>query len=454
MNKFVSKKHVFKFIADSSIYGNLGFFIGAGLPMAILNNDSETVALSWKQLIAQCAELFGIEFHVLNLEGRSYPEIASELCRRIAAKDDIAFGCACAKLKRTIADVTSWYLDAGIRTEFQHYFEALDPSWVITTNYDTVVEGVLTGRGYSLGPSDQITSPKGFIPVYHLHGIRTDPDSIIITQEDYTGLFRPNQYRQQKLPLILKESVTLLIGYNLGDFNVLTAVDWSRNVFVNQTVNHPHDIIQFYYNPKAPKKSPYRDINSIVIVEFDDLAALLKELSDTITQYRLRHERYLKKIEQTRRELQNPTHETAVQFIDDSKYRITILRLFAANSNIYISAFLELFFKCVELFKKRARPTRAFHAYAEFLTVLIDIMVNVKIMQMPHALIASIAENLNAIARYIGTSYGQSYEAEKIWCERQSEIQGELLAELANIAKVKSYLKLRSIIKDGRYQKE
>ncbi len=60
---------------------------------------------------------------------------------------------------------------------------------------------------YPLSPDDQLVAPKGVIPVYHLHGIRTNPDSIIITQEDYIELFRPNQYRQQKLSLTLKESV-------------------------------------------------------------------------------------------------------------------------------------------------------------------------------------------------------------------------------------------------------
>ncbi len=50
-----------------------------------------------------------------------------------------------------------------------------------------------------------------------MHGIRTSPNSIIISQEDYISLFRPNQYRQQKLSLSIKESTTLIIGYGLGD---------------------------------------------------------------------------------------------------------------------------------------------------------------------------------------------------------------------------------------------
>jgi len=452
MPTIINKKELFELIAESSIYGNLGLFIGAGLPMAILNNGLETIALSWKQLIAKCANDLKIDFETLDVIGCSYPEIASQLCRKFAAKEGIDYPNAVSKLKRQIANNTSWYPDIEIRTRFQHFFETLDPDWVITTNYDTVIEGILTGKGFPLDASQQISSPQGLIPIFHLHGIRTNPDSIIITQEDYISLFRPTQYRQQKLPLILKESVTLMIGYNLGDFNVLTAMDWSKNVYYAQNINYPHDIIQFLYNPEVPRKMPYRDGNGTIILEFSDLAVLLCELAVFIKQFKLGYVKYIKKVERTKKELRKPTNDTAQKFIDDSKYRVTILQLLAGSSNAYISAFLELFFKCVDVFRKRARPARAFHAYAEFLNVLIDIMVHVSIRQMPHALVASLADNLNAIANFIGKSYGQSFESESIWTNRRHEIPGDLLAEFRNIGKIKSYTKLLSIIQNSDNQ--
>jgi len=48
----------------------------------------------------------------------------------------------------------------------------------------------------------------------------------IIVQEDYVGQFRPTEYRQIKMALMIKESTMLIIGYGLGDVNVLTALDW------------------------------------------------------------------------------------------------------------------------------------------------------------------------------------------------------------------------------------
>lgn len=38
------------------------------------------------------------------------------------------------------------------------------------------------------------------IPIYHIHGVCNIPDSIVITNEDYAYMFRPNDYRQARLP--------------------------------------------------------------------------------------------------------------------------------------------------------------------------------------------------------------------------------------------------------------
>src|SRR4051812_17990928 len=73
IEKILTKEEVFKFIATSSIYGNLGLFVGTGLPMAILNNETKTIALSWKTLIEKCSFQLEIDTTILKTEGASYP---------------------------------------------------------------------------------------------------------------------------------------------------------------------------------------------------------------------------------------------------------------------------------------------------------------------------------------------------------------------------------------------
>jgi len=229
-----TKRDVFNFIAEDTIFGNLGLFIGAGLPMAVMNSGRNKIALSWPELIEKCCKNMELNFKAIPKDGASYPQIASAVCKAYVIQAGVSYQNAVSVLKAEISRITCWYPEPEIRLEYAEYFRSLNPSWVITTNYDTIVESILTGKGYSLGPKDYMVAQKGLVPVYHLHGTRSNPDSIIITQEDYVTLFRPNHYRQQKLSLTIRESVTLLIGYNLGDFNVLSAVDWSRNVFTDQ----------------------------------------------------------------------------------------------------------------------------------------------------------------------------------------------------------------------------
>ncbi len=154
--------------------------------------------------------------------------------QKLLQKKCVSFNASLQELKQEIAALTSWYPTDEQREKYSKYLEAFEPSWIVTTNYDLVIETLLTGRSTALGPNDPLSAPKGVVPVFHLHGVRTNPEEIIIAQEDYITLFRPGEYRQMKLALTIKESTTLLLGYALGDVNVLTALDWSRNVFLER----------------------------------------------------------------------------------------------------------------------------------------------------------------------------------------------------------------------------
>src|SRR5271166_1652654 len=66
-------------------------------------------------------------------------------------------------------------------------------------------------------------------------------------------------YPSPSLPMISsdesKESTTCLLGYGLGDVNVLTALDWSKNVYEKEHGDYPHEVIQIV-RTKAPRSSP------------------------------------------------------------------------------------------------------------------------------------------------------------------------------------------------------
>ena len=156
-DKKISRTEVFKLIAKSSIYGNLGLFIGAGMSMSILNDDWTEVALSWKQLIYKCAEEFNINLKEdIKTDGLSYPEIATEIAKIISTKNSCSYQIAIEKLKIKISELTSWYPESEKRAEYGKILEDINPNWIITTNYDLIIECLLTGKCLSLGPNDQL----------------------------------------------------------------------------------------------------------------------------------------------------------------------------------------------------------------------------------------------------------------------------------------------------------
>jgi hypothetical protein len=443
----LTRQEALKLVSKASVYGNLGLFIGAGMSMAILNDDWNEVALSWRQLIYKCAEEFDINLKEdIKTEGVSYPEIASEIAKLISAKESIDYKTAVKRLKEKIASLTSWYPEKQQREEYGKILQDIDPDWIITTNYDLIIECLLTGKCLSLGPNDQLISPQNLIPVYHLHGIRTNPNSIIISQEDYISLFRPNQYRQQKLSLSIKESTTLIIGYGLGDVNVLTAVDWTKNVYSNQRINYPHEIIQLLYT-ESPKEEPYRDRNDILIIEFKDLKTILTEIAELVVEDKKAELENDKKLHELNGIFENPEQENIESFIDDEEFRKTIIDEIAKNDIKLISGFLELFSRAIDETWERAKPKGAFWAYNENLTLLLDILENIELSKLPPALLESIAYNLDHVAYYVGTSLGESRAAYNTWKKRKDNIPDDTKNELENIARARNYYRIRSLWK-------
>lgn len=443
----LTRQEALNLVSKASTYGNLGLFIGAGMSMAILNDDRNEVALSWKQLIYKCAEEFNINLkHEIKTEGISYPEIASEIAKLIARKESIDYKIAVKRLKEKIASLTSWYPEKQQRDIYGKILHDIAPAWIITTNYDLIIECLLTGKCLSLGPNDQLISPQNLIPVYHLHGIRTNPNSIIISQEDYISLFRPNQYRQQKLSLSIKESTTLIIGYGLGDVNVLTAVDWTNNVYSNQRINYPHEIIQLHYTDN-PKNEPYRDRNDILIIDFKDLKAILTEISELVIQDKERELENDKKLHELNVIFENPDQENIESFIEDEDFRKRIIDEIARNDIKLISGFLELFSRAIDETWERSKPSGAFYAYNENLKILLDIIENIELSRLPPALLESVAYNLDHVAYYVGTSRGESRAAYDTWKRRKGNIPEDTKNELENIAKARNYFRIKSLWK-------
>jgi hypothetical protein len=445
LEHFETREDVLRFISKSASYGNLGLFIGTGFSKAVLNDNDSQIALSWGELLEQVSEKLEIDYESIPKEGVGYPGVATILCSIYAQQEEISYPQALNRLKREIALLTSWYPDQQKREIYGSYLDNLSPTWIITTNYDLVVESLLVSNSFPLGPHDYLTNPRGIIPVYHLHGIRTNPQELIITQEDYISLFRPSEYRQTKLALTVVESTVLLLGYGLGDVNVLTALDWSKNVYKSKLNNFPQDVIQVVRKASF-SELPYRDQNGILIVETDELSSFFEEF-EAIRNVEVQAENDSEEaIAETAEQLSDPDKDLVDSFIDDREFRYYLIELFA-NMPIYkTSAFITFVDKCISAAWLRTGPSGAFEGYNQLLIILLDILIKFEIDNMSPALLQAAAYSLNQVAYYVGTASGQSWSAAKTWDARKGELSEQVIEELDNIAARHSYNNLQELL--------
>jgi hypothetical protein len=442
-----SRDAVFKFIFEASKYGNLGLFVGAGFSKAVLNDDDSEIALSWGALLETVAKKLEVPIDDLMEPGRSYPEIASSLCKAYADKAGKSHDEALGEMKATIAAQTAWFPEEPARSKYASYLRRLLPRWIITTNYDQVLECLLSGRSVSLGPNDIFSASKKQIPIYHLHGCRTKPIDIIIAQEDYVSLFRPAEYRQIKLALTIKESTTCILGYGLGDVNVLTALDWSNHVFEEKRGAYPHEVIQVLY-AKKPAEKPYRSSDGIVVLETASIENFFDEYLEASIHFRSKRKTNIELKNQAAALFKDAEPDRIKRFIDEEDWRRRILAM-SKDFGVDVLAELETFLNaCLEECKLRSAKNNAFGAYAHDLRITLDLLDSFEVDSFPPALLFLATKNLNRVAPYIGDSFGTSWEAKKVWTARKDELSPAKIAELRSIARQYHLGSVRMLLDD------
>lgn len=441
MDSVPSRGDLVRTIAKASIEGHLGLFVGAGFTKGVLQTHKPITAYGWEELLeTACGEL-QLDFGDFKAVGRSFPEIASEISTEYSVRQTppTTPSEGQLRLKEAIARITTWYPSKEQRDQFGPFLENLSPQWIITTNYDLVVESLLVGKAISVGPDKALPSNRDLIPVYHLHGVKYDPQSIVLTSEDYVSLFRPNEYRQAKLATMIKEALTVFLGYGLGDINVQTAVDWSRNVYTDTEAVMDEQFVMVLYS-ESPTSEPYRDSNGMFVIETNDLGEFLAELNATWEREDARRRALQSILERFAAELRASPAEMVSWFVDDKERRDNLLSHLQSASPELLASFMTFFAACIDETWRRAEPDGAFEAYNEQLILILDMLETFPLREMPPALFEMLAVSLERLGSYIGSALGQSFSAQRTWDARRSTIPGDTVKELRNHAEQRSFL--------------
>jgi hypothetical protein len=394
--------------------------------------------LSWIELLEKICEKLEIDFDSITKKFKSCPEIASEICKKLSDDKSISFDEAQAKVKQVICQLVSWYPNKDQRKVFADQIKGLSPDWIITTNYDLIIEGLLPDQAKPIKPNEVLSCSREQIPVYHMHGIKTDPDSIVITNEDYIKLFRPDEYRQQRLPFLLLESTTLTIGYGVGDSNVLTALDWKEHVYRGSVNTSRGQFIQLVYM-KSPCSSAYED-DGVIVLETNSILDTLREINKKIDKKKnekLLFDNAVKKFVAYYESLDQTGLDN---FIDNDSQKDLFVKSIDHAHDTVSSIGCIFLSKVLDRCWQRCAPDGAFEQYEKMLGVLIYCMKHIQFENLSPAMFEIIASTMNSLAYYINIKdakdpnsyWGRSLAAKEMWENEKKNIPQKYIEELKN----------------------
>ncbi len=452
MDESLSRKRVLRRIADASLFGQLGLFVGTGFSMALTNQK----ALRFEGLLREVSERLDLEFDFDDpdeLRGRGYPGIATRLVDLLEPRMS-SRKAAERRLKREIARICNLTCDESRRKEFEPVVTGLKPAWVITTNYDFILEQLLE-KPVSLLPDEVVITRRDYVPVYHLHGHRLLPKSIVVTDEDYVAVLgNPLEYRQRKLSLLFTESTTLMLGYSVGDLNVRAAMNLARSHSKRRDLrrqDYEGCVIQVHYEPDNPKSKPCLGRNGEIIIETSDLLAFLQEVLDARVSRRKRFRSARKTIADV---LDDPAGPR--KLVEDATTRQKFIRALSAFPHSYqASHVVGCMRKALEPVWESARERDGWEYYDVFLKFILDVLERIEVDRLHPTFSEYLAESFARMARYLEPDGqmslrkpGKAWDAIKTWRARRDDLLPSAIKMLKRYARDNDDDSMRLILKD------
>jgi hypothetical protein len=92
---------------------------------------------------------------------------------------------------------------------------------IITTNWDCFLERIFPEYTVYGSQSDLIFSNiQGISEIYKIHGCSSNPDSLVLTSDDYSAFNELNPYLASKIITIFMEHPIIFVGYSISDKNI------------------------------------------------------------------------------------------------------------------------------------------------------------------------------------------------------------------------------------------
>lgn len=104
-------------------------------------------------------------------------------------------------------------------------FAEVSVDGIITTNWDSLIEECFPDYTVYVGQNELLFSnPQSIAEIYKIHGTADDPQSMVLTEEDYEEFAEKNPYLAAKLVTIFVEHPIVFIGYSLNDPHIQSII--------------------------------------------------------------------------------------------------------------------------------------------------------------------------------------------------------------------------------------
>lgn len=206
-------------------------FLGSGFTKHYLNTPD------WETLLSHFSSQH-INAYYTSLNTKDLSKVATEIAQECnknfwALPDDDeykkSFQDKATNISSVLKDkIANFFVDYTLKDPDEKYSEELDLlsklsiDGVITTNWDDFCERQFPKFTKYVGQKELLFS-KSIVnigEVYKIHGCMREPESLVLTHEDYADFNKRNAYLAAKLITIFIEHPIVFIGYSMNDNNI------------------------------------------------------------------------------------------------------------------------------------------------------------------------------------------------------------------------------------------
>ncbi|HMM39985.1 MAG TPA: SIR2 family protein [Desulfovibrio sp.] len=127
---------------------------------------------------------------------------------------------------------------------------------IITTNWDNFIDHIFSDYKVFIGQDELLfAKPQGIGEIYKIHGCTSNPNSLILTKQDYEWFESKNAYLASKLITLFVEHIIVFIGYSLSDKHIINILSSIVNCLGDKHRESLQNNLVFIQRSNGNKKS-------------------------------------------------------------------------------------------------------------------------------------------------------------------------------------------------------